>query len=129
MMKRQEFINNPHDSLSDQPDNPVIKPISDAAINERNEISKQICLICLENLKIVPLMTEQYSNVLIKNKSEIRQFDKFFANFQDSIVLIGPEEATFQDLSPTPMDRETVPKVSVHGNALSSENIYKKDFR
>ena len=45
--------------------------------------------------------------------------------------MIGPEEATFQDLSPTPMDRETVPKVSVHGNViktLSSEIFIKRMF-
>ena len=41
----------------------------------------------------------------------------FFEQFNDSIVLIGPTEATFQDLSPTPMDKDPVPKVSVHGNA------------
>ena len=45
--------------------------------------------------------------------------------------MIGPEEATFQDLSPTLMDRETVPKVSVHGNViktLSSEIFIKRIF-
>ena len=45
--------------------------------------------------------------------------------------MIGPEEATFQDLAPTPMDKEPVPKVSVHGNViktLSSEIFIKRMF-
>ena len=45
--------------------------------------------------------------------------------------MIGPEEATFQDLSPTPMDKKPVPKVSVHGNViktLSSQIFIKRIF-
>ena len=34
--------------------------------------------------------------------------------------MIGPEEATFQDLAPTPFDKSTVPKVSVHGNLIKT---------
>ena len=48
---------------------------------------------------------------------ERNQYLSFFQQFEDAIVLIGPTEATFQDLSPTPMDKDPVPKVSVHGNA------------
>ena len=35
-------------------------------------------------------------------------------------MLIGPEEATFQDLAPTPFDKASVPKVSVHGNLIKT---------
>ena len=34
--------------------------------------------------------------------------------------MIGPEEATFQDLAPTPFDKSPVPKVSVHGNLIKT---------
>lgn len=56
------------------------------------------------------------------------QYLSFFKQFEDSIVLIGPTEATFQDLSPTPMDKDPVPKVSVHGNVIKtlSSGLYLK---
>jgi CHASE2 domain-containing sensor protein len=44
----------------------------------------------------------------------------FFKHFEDAIVLIGPEEKTFQDLAPTPFDQSSVPKVSVHGNLIKT---------
>ena len=34
--------------------------------------------------------------------------------------MIGPEEKTFQDLAPTPFDKASVPKVSVHGNLIKT---------
>ena len=57
---------------------------------------------------------------------ERNQYLSFFQQFEDAIVLIGPTEATFQDLSPTPMDKDPVPKVSVHGNVIKtlSSGIY-----
>ena len=51
---------------------------------------------------------------------EIAICDRFFNQFEDAIVLIGPEEATFQDLAPTPFDQSPVPKVSVHGNLIKT---------
>ena len=48
------------------------------------------------------------------------RIESFFNIFNDSIVLIGPEEATFQDLAPTPFDQSSVPKVSVHGNLIKT---------
>ncbi len=57
---------------------------------------------------------------------ERNQYLSFFEQFEDAIVLVGPTEATFQDLSPTPMDKDPVPKVSVHGNVIKtlSSGIY-----
>ena len=51
---------------------------------------------------------------------ERNQYLSFFKQFEDAIVLVGPTEATFQDLSPTPMDKDPMPKVSVHGNVIKT---------
>lgn len=51
---------------------------------------------------------------------ELSRINEFFACFENSIVLIGPEEKTFQDLAPTPFDNASVPKVSVHGNLIKT---------
>jgi class 3 adenylate cyclase len=117
---KKDIIGNLKDSVSGQPDNPIIKQFLNNAITEKNEISEKISLILLENLSLTKSMYGKYSDVLTRNKAEIRQFDKFFANFHDSIVLIGPEERTFMDLAPTPMDNEPIPKVSVHGNVIKT---------
>jgi len=53
-------------------------------------------------------------------KEEMGRIESFFSEFENSIVLIGPEEKTFQDLAPTPFDASGVPKVSVHGNLIKT---------
>ena len=53
-------------------------------------------------------------------QKELAVIESFFDSFKDAIVLIGPEEATFQDLAPTPFDKSPVPKVSVHGNLIKT---------
>ncbi|MAN36911.1 MAG: hypothetical protein CMI21_04700 [Opitutae bacterium] len=65
---------------------------------------------------------KEISDSDIENKPYI----SFFEQFKDAIVLVGPTEATFQDLSPTPTDPDPVPKVSVHGNIIKtlSSGIY-----
>ena len=62
---------------------------------------------------------------------ERNQYLSFSKQFEDAIVLIGPTEATFQDLSPTPMDKDPVPKVSVHGSVIKTlvGNLPDKDSR
>ena len=57
---------------------------------------------------------------LTEQKEELSRINEFFACFEDAIVLIGPEEKTFQDLAPTPFDSASVPKVSVHGNLIKT---------
>ncbi len=57
---------------------------------------------------------------LASQKEEQQRIEKFFDTFDDAIVMIGPEEATFQDLAPTPFDKAVVPKVSVHGNLIKT---------
>ena len=57
---------------------------------------------------------------LASQKEELTRINQFFSSFNDSIVMIGPEEKTFQDLAPTPFDKASVPKVSVHGNLIKT---------
>ena len=60
------------------------------------------------------------SRNLVDQKEELSRINAFFACFKDSIVLLGPEEKTFQDLAPTPFDSASVPKVGVHGNLIKT---------
>ena len=67
---------------------------------------------------------------LAVQREELLRIQKFFASFDNAIVMIGPEEKTFQDLAPTPFDKATVPKVSVHGNLIKTltSGKYLKDY-
>lgn len=76
-----------------------------------------------EYIGFIRNVTELVANnkkILIEQKEEMGRIESFFNAFKDSIVLIGPEEATFQDLAPTPFDQSPVPKVSVHGNLIKT---------
>lgn len=57
---------------------------------------------------------------LLGQREELARINSFFACFEDAIVLLGPEEKTFQDLAPTPFDKASVPKVGVHGNLIKT---------
>ncbi len=46
--------------------------------------------------------------------------EKFFAEFKDAIVLVGPTDSLLQDLAPTPLDSSPVPKVGLHGNLVKT---------
>ena len=69
--------------------------------------------------KLNRAIEENIKNLAVK-KEEMAQINEFFRTFENSIVLIGPEEKTFQDLAPTPFDAAAVPKVSVHGNLIKT---------
>jgi adenylate cyclase len=51
---------------------------------------------------------------------ERRVGQKYFEQFKDAIVLIGPVDPLLQDLAPTPLDDVAVPRVGVYGNALKT---------
>ena len=59
---------------------------------------------------------------------ELALINEFFGKFENAIVFIGPEEKTFQDLAPTPLDAIDTPKVGVHGNIVKTltSGIYLK---
>ena len=69
--------------------------------------------------KYLNALEQNQQNLALKEK-ELAVIETFFDSFKDAIVLIGPEEATFQDLAPTPFDKSPVPKVSVHGNLIKT---------
>jgi adenylate cyclase len=45
---------------------------------------------------------------------------RWFEQFRDAIVLVGPTDALLQDLAPTPWDAQPVPRVGLHGNLLKT---------
>ncbi|GAB5558570.1 MAG: hypothetical protein SynsKO_02170 [Synoicihabitans sp.] len=61
-------------------------------------------------------------NLKSENPEAVESAKAFFAQdgFKDSIVLIGPVSPLMQDLAPTPLDENPVPKVGVHGNVLKT---------
>jgi adenylate cyclase len=63
-----------------------------------------------------------YCNLLNSDKPEERKSaEEFFAQFKDSVVLIGPtDQLLLHDVSPTPFDDGEVPRVGVHGNLLKT---------
>lgn len=52
-----------------------------------------------------------------KQKAEA---ERFFSDFNDAIVMIGPTDPLLQDIAPSPFDDNPVPKVGVHGNVLKT---------
>lgn len=46
--------------------------------------------------------------------------DVFFAQFHDTVVLIGPTDLLLHDTAPTPFDARPVPRVGIHGNLLKT---------
>lgn len=127
----QNVINNFENSLQQLPGNEAI--IQQIAINKQKKsgIEEEIKELSFQGLNVIEAFIRYYENLKILYRRDVEKFDSFFALFKDSIILIGPEEATFQDLSPTPMDKEPVPKVSVHGNViktLSSQIFIKRIF-
>lgn len=44
----------------------------------------------------------------------------FFEQFRGSVVLIGPVDPLLQDIAPTPLDPQPVPRVGIHGNLLKT---------
>lgn len=51
---------------------------------------------------------------------EKQKSEEFFNYFKNAIILIGPVDPLLQDLAPTSMDSEPVPKVGIHGNLLKT---------
>ncbi len=64
-----------------------------------------------------------YADALESDDAEEKKnAEAFFAqpDFKDAIILIGPVDKLLQDVAPTPMDLEAVPRVSVHGNVVKT---------
>lgn len=54
-----------------------------------------------------------------KERAEAKEY---FANpaFKDAVVLVGPVDPLLQDIAPTSLDSNPVPKVGLHGNLLKT---------
>jgi adenylate cyclase len=46
----------------------------------------------------------------------VTELEAWFARFQDQVVFVGPVDPQLKDISPTPFNREPVPKVGLHAN-------------
>jgi len=44
------------------------------------------------------------------------ELEAWFTRFQDKVVFVGPVDPQLKDISPTPFNREPVPKVGLHAN-------------
>ena len=88
--------------------------------SEEGSLSRELLLSSAEAISKTKTLLAFNQSKIKEAEVERNQYLSFFEQFNDSIVLIGPTEATFQDLSPTPMDKDPVPKVSVHGNVIKT---------
>ena len=89
------------------------------AINQALEQSPSSEKLLLQKNQVEQAIAVNKNN-LASQQEELVRIKDFFSRFEDAIVLIGPEEATFQDLAPTPFDKSATPKVGVHGNLIKT---------
>ncbi len=124
MNKVLEYGNNMEEVQSDILGiNEMISTISHVLSDEKYENWKKdhpdLLLQDSKYQKYSKALQQNQQNLALREK-ELAVIETFFDSFKDAIVLIGPEEATFQDLAPTPFDKSPVPKVSVHGNLIKT---------
>ncbi len=50
------------------------------------------------------------------NADIVAELEEWFQRFQDKVVFLGPVDPQLKDISPTPFNRELVPKVGLHAN-------------
>lgn len=98
LLKGDQYLGKIAQALEEEPENDVL-------ISQKQKIEEAIQI--------------NQKNLLLQ-REEMERIDEFFSSFKNAIVLIGPEEKTFQDLAPTPFDSSGVPKVSVHGNLIKT---------
>ena len=61
------------------------------------------------------------TQMLRSDSAEDREIaEEFFERFRDAVVLIGPVDPLLQDIAPTPLDPQPVPRVGIHGNLLKT---------
>ena len=46
----------------------------------------------------------------------VAELEAWFTRFKDKVVLVGAVDPLLKDISPTPFNREPVPKVGLHAN-------------
>ena len=99
--------------------------ITSLAQDKMNQINQALSAkpkdenLMLLKSRVMDAIATNQANLKVQ-REEMARIRSFFKTFENSIVLIGPEEATFQDLAPTPFDKASVPKVGVHGNLIKT---------
>jgi class 3 adenylate cyclase len=89
------------------------------AIEKALEQSPKSEQLLAQKNQVEQAIIDNKNNLDLQNQ-ELARIKDFFSRFENAIVLIGPEEATFQDLAPTPFDKSATPKVGVHGNLIKT---------
>ena len=104
-----------------RPDGGVVVsiPLSERQLLEINWFSKWGNPALNPRTSLADLMLYQ-EELTSEKETERNEAKRFFSEFKDSIVLIGPTDPLLQDLAPTPFNSNAVPKVGVHGNALKT---------
>ncbi|MDG0963816.1 MAG: adenylate/guanylate cyclase domain-containing protein [Opitutales bacterium] len=94
---------------------PTVLGAINAALSENPSNQK----LLVQKNQVTHAIVLNESNLALQ-QDELSRIKDFFSRFEDAIILVGPEEATFQDLAPTPFDKSATPKVGVHGNLIKT---------
>jgi adenylate cyclase len=93
-------------------------PLRDGQLVDVNWFSKWISKYNLhESFSVI----YSYARMFRSEKPEERETaEKYFSQegWKDAVVLVGPVDFMMQDIAPTPMDDNSVPRVGFHGNLL-----------
>jgi len=89
------------------------------AINEALSKNPANQSLLVQKSQVTQAIALNESNLALQ-QDELSRIQDFFSRFENAIILVGPEEATFQDLAPTPFDKSATPKVGVHGNLIKT---------
>jgi len=77
--------------------------------------------LCAQNPRISIATVLQCARAMAEGTpEEKRDASAFFSEFKDSIVLVGPTDPLFKDMTAAPLSEGVVPRVSVHGNLLKT---------
>jgi len=77
--------------------------------------------LCAQNPRISIATVLQCARAMAEGTpEEKRDASAFFSEFKGSIVLVGPTDPLFKDMTAAPLSEGVVPRVSVHGNLLKT---------
>jgi hypothetical protein len=82
----------------------VLGAINEALLNDSNNKN-----LLVQKSQVTQAIALNKSNLALQ-QDELSRIQDFFSRFEDAIILVGPEEATFQDLAPTPFDKSATTK-------------------
>lgn len=65
-------------------------------------------------------LADEKSNLFLEASEKRKLAREFFSHFDNAIILVGPVDKIFQDLAPTPFEKNPEPKVAVHSNMVKT---------